>query len=289
MFYYLLVILAVIMFGAQFFFNGIYSRENGSSIRSSFTFTFFTNIIGATVLFMFSGFSLKVTPFTALIALLRSANSILFSYFAIKSLGIINLSLFSVFSMIGGMTLPFVAGIVAFNEKLTFAKIICFAFIALAMVFTVDRNGKKGGWLYYLGVFITNGMSGVLSMIFNNLDFPKSSAADLSVLSAMFSIAISGITLLFLLRAQKHRGKIPFSKKTVLSLAMCGTLSIIANYILLIALKHVPGSMQYPLVTGGVMIVSTLIGFFTSKKPTKKHVLSVGISFVGILALLLPF
>ena len=64
-----------------------------------------------------------------------------------------------------------------------------------------------------------------------------------------------------------------------------GGMSRIANYLLVIALVHVDASLQYPAVTGGVMIVSTLICFFGNRKPNRKEILSVILAFAGTLAL----
>ena len=69
--------------------------------------------------------------------------------------------------------------------------------------------------------------------------------------------------------------------------AVGGITNRIANYVLVIALSHVDASVQYPMVTGGVMIVSTLICFFGKNKPKVKELISVGLAFVGLLALFL--
>ena len=45
--------------------------------------------------------------------------------------------------------------------------------------------------------------------------------------------------------------------------------------------------MQYPMVTGGVMIVSTLLCCFGPKKPSRRELLSVLVGFAGMLALFL--
>jgi len=62
-----------------------------------------------------------------------------------------------------------------------------------------------------------------------------------------------------------------------------GIVNTIANFFLVIALAHVDASIQYPMVTGGVMIVSTLICFFGKNKPSKKELLAVLLSFIGLL------
>ena len=58
-----------------------------------------------------------------------------------------------------------------------------------------------------------------------------------------------------------------------------------ANFLLVIALAHVDASVQYPMVTGGTMIVSTLLSFFGDKKPNWKEILSIVFAFLGMLAL----
>ena len=61
----------------------------------------------------------------------------------------------------------------------------------------------------------------------------------------------------------------------------------VANLLLLSSLAVLPASVQYPFVTGGVMIVSTAIAFISGQKPSRRELASVALSFVGILALVL--
>ena len=66
-----------------------------------------------------------------------------------------------------------------------------------------------------------------------------------------------------------------------------GAINRTANFLLVIALVHLDASIQYPMVTGGVIIVSTLVCFFRKEKPTNKEVVSVLVAFIGMLALFL--
>jgi hypothetical protein len=76
------------------------------------------------------------------------------------------------------------------------------------------------------------------------------------------------------------------SGKAILVSGAAGAVNKVANYILLIALVHVPSSVQYPMVTGGVMISSTLLCFFGPRKPSKREIASVALAFLGLLTLL---
>lgn len=123
-------------------------------------------------------------------------------------------------------------------------------------------------------------MSGVLSKIFQESTYEKTSAAGYSVLSALMTVLITGAIILFNLK----KVELP-SKKSYVSLVGAGLLNKVANYLLLIALSQVPASVQYPMVTGGTMIVSTILGFFTPNKPKKKEIISLVLSFIGLMML----
>lgn len=279
--YYGIILAAVVMFGFQFLFNEKFETKNGNSLASSMLFIFGGSIAGLLVLLIINGFRFEFTPYTLVISVITALNMMACIFCSLKSLAYINLSLYSIFSMLGGMVLPFVAGILFYGEPLTKGKIVCFAAITLALCLTFQKSGgNKKGYIYYAGIFIFNGMSGVLSKIFQESEFPKTSSAGYSILSAAATVIIAGIALLFL------RKKLPtLDKASVLYLGAYGILNKVANYLLLIALIHVPASTQYPMVTGGVMIVSTALSFFTDKKPSVREIISVVLSFAGIMAL----
>ena len=282
--YYGLIILAVAMFGGRFALNDVYRRMRGSSLKISLQFSFTSSVAGLIVLLLMNGCKLEFTPFTLVMAFLSALNGLGFTFCAFRSLGTINLSLYSLFSMLGGMVLPFLLGILFYNEAMTLAKGVCFILICVALLLTVKRGDKKGGTIYYIGIFVLNGMSGVISKIFSSAPFEKTSAAGYSVLGALSTIVISGAVLLFL----KDRGDTPKASAASVGVsAVGGIANRIANYLLVVALAHVHASVQYPMVTGGVIIVSTLICFFGENKPSKEEIFSVILAFIGILALVL--
>lgn len=294
MFYYSLIILSVVMFGGGFALQDVYRKKRGSGLEISMESAFIAGLAGLIVLLIINGFSFAFTPFTLIMAACSAINSIAFTFFAFKSLDYINLSLFSVFSMLGGMVLPFFQGLFFYAEEVTIAKIVCIAFICLALACTIETGNKKKGWIFYLGIFILNGMAGVISKIFTASNLPKVSAAGYSIWICCFTIILSGIILLLLFYRKKgkesNENKV-LSKKVIWQSygigALCGAINKVANFLLVIALAHVDASVQYPMVTGGTMIVSTLLCYFGDKKPSKKEVVSVILAFIAMLALFL--
>ena len=110
------------------------------------------------------------------------------------------------FAMLGGMVLPFLSGICFYGEPLTLGKAICFAAVAASLFLTIKRGNKtpKKFYVYYAGMFILNGLSGVLSKLYQEADFAKASAAGYSVLIAASMAVLSLIALPFV-RGEKRR------------------------------------------------------------------------------------
>ena len=281
--YYLLIIVSVIIFGGCFALKDKYREKRGSNLKISLQFSFTSSIAGLIALFFINGLKLEFTLFTFIMAFLTALNSIAFTFCSFKALGIINLSLFSLFSMLGGMMLPFLQGIIFFGEGITLAKIVCVILITIALFMTVQKGDKSRGTIYYIGIFILNGMSGVLSKIFTSAPFEKTSAEGYSILGALCTIILSLLILLIFFREKDENDKPRLS--TLALSAGSGIFNRVANLILVIALAHVDASVQYPMVTGGVMIVSTLLCYFGEKKPSKQEIWSIVVAFLGMLAL----
>ncbi len=281
--YYALIIISVIMFGTCFACSDIYQKIRGNTVKVSIQFSLISAFAGLIVLIVVNKFKFEYTHYTLLMAIFQYLISIGFTFCSFKSLGVINLSLYSLFSMLGGMVLPFLQGILFYKEQMTVAKAVCLVFIAVALLLTVERGEKSKSYIYYAGVFILNGMSGVIAKLFVESKYPKTSSAGFSILSCLVTVIIS-LAILFVFFRKKQTPK--ETGKSLCAALFNGATNRVANYMLLIALMHVEASVQYPMVTGGVMIVSTVISYFGKNKPTAKEIASVGLAFIGMLALL---
>jgi drug/metabolite transporter (DMT)-like permease len=278
--YYGLIMLSVCMFGGNFVLNRQYQKESGSGLRETLLYTLLSAGAGLLILLGINGFRFEYTPFTLLIAILTAFNGIAFNFCGLRAMGSINLSLYSLFSMLGGMLLPFCAGIFFYGEKLTLAKAVCLVGILCALLCTVEKSEKKNGTPYYIGIFVFNGMSGVLTKIFEATPVEKTSAAGFSVLSALATVLLAGI--LFLPFGRKKQQSL--TPRATLYAVGGGALNRFANFILVLSLAHVDASVQYPMITGGVMIVCTLSALLLGEKPSRREICSVVLAFLSLLA-----
>lgn len=280
--YYALISISVIMFGTTFLFKRKFKESMGSGADATFISTLIAGVVGLITFLIINKAEFDFTPFTFIMAFLSALNGILFSFCTLKAFESINLSLYSVFSMLGGMMLPFVYGMIFRGEPFTLPKTVCVIFILFALLITIEKGHKKGVFAYYAGVFILNGMSGVLSTIHQSAPFPTTNSAVYSIWISVISIIISIFVLIIIRKNLKKP-----SMSAILYSAGSGVLNRIANYLLLIALIKLDASLQYPFVTGGTMIVSTFFSAVTGQKPSWRELVSVALSFIGILALVL--
>ena len=281
--YYVLILLSVLIFGGCIALDDMYQQHRGSGVRISVEYALTSALAGLGVLTIINGFRLECTPFTLLMALLNVLLSFGYTFCTFKALGAINLSLYSVFSMLGGMALPFLQGILVYGEALTFGKILCVLLICIALALTIQRGHSTRNYIYYAGVFLLNGASGMISKIYTSSALPKAGPAEYSILICLCTACTASL-MLPLLRKQD----VPkLTLKSTAIGAFSGAGNKVANFFLVIALSHVDASVQYPMVTGGVMIVSTLLCFLGPKKPSHRETLSVLIGFAGMLALFL--
>ena len=304
--YYLLIVISVFMFGGSFAMQDVYRRMRGADgVKLTFEMIFIGSLGGLIALILINCFSFDsgihfdvsglnpgFTWFTLLIAVLSVINGFLFTYCSFKVLGIVNLSMFSLFAMLGGMVIPFFQGIVFYKEPITLAKIIAVIFITLALICTIDFNKKsssktdKKAYIYYFGVFMLNGLGGALSKIYSSAPQQiRISDAGYSIWLSLLNTIIAGIVLLVAFpKKRAEQNGVGFTDTAIC--ATSGVLNKVANFMLIVALTSgIDASVQYPMVTGGVMIVSTLAAYLTDKKPTKKEVLSIAIAFIGTLML----
>ena len=108
--------------------------------------------------------------------------------------------------MLGGMALPFFQGILFYGEAVTLSKIVCVVLVCMALGLTVSREkGKKGG-IYYIGVFVLNGIAGVLSKVCTSAPYAKTDAQWFSIWIAVFTAVISGVLWLAFFRKKSAPG-----------------------------------------------------------------------------------
>ena len=229
------------------------------------------------IMLIISGFRVDITLFSFVMAVIYAVSGIAMTVFSMKAFAVANLSVYSVFSMLGGMLLPFVLGVGFYNEELSLFKIICCLLIVVSVLLNIKKGAQdKKAIIYYMAVFVLNGLAGVISKIHQSSDLPHSDSSGFMMLTSLVTVVICAVMLLI-----KYK-TIPVIKgKELLFASGYGVFNGVGNLFLLISLVHLPASVQYPLVTGGVMLFSTLISAIRKEKISKKEYIAAAISFAA--------
>ena len=274
MIYYILLLVAAALFAAQFFFQKMFETSHGTDIKSTLVFAVGTGLGMALISFIFAGFKTDITLFSAIVAFIHGSASFAFMYCSLKALQYANISVFSVFTMLGGMILPVFYGVGFAGETLSLGKAICCILVAVAVICTAS-GGKstKRALLYYIAVFISNGLTSVCAAVHQN--YP---ALNVDSYSYMFlsSLALSVWGLIFLVFVRTKR---TINIKSYISMAGFSLCSGIGNIILMIVLLYLPASVQFPFSTGAAVVFSAVITKLQKIKMTKGETVAVVIAF----------
>lgn len=273
---YIFIIIADLLFSLQFLFNQQFRKRNGDGLDQTFTFSMFTNGISFLMLFVINGFTLQINRVSFGLALVYSVVILCYSYSGLKSFATANLSVYSIFAMLGGMIMPFAYDVILNPERLTVAKVFCVLFIGAATALSFEKSkgkGKNKNMKYYFAVFVLNGLVGVISTIHQT---ENGDAVDSG--SFMATVNLCTFAICFVYHLAKNKKIVLPQKKDIGCLACYAACSGIGNLLCLIALINIPASVQYPIITGGVMVFSTIISIVRKEKPSAKTIIATAIA-----------
>lgn len=284
--YYGLIFTATVLYSLQFLFQQKFEEKCGTAFSASLTFSAWTSAVCFAALLAVNGMRLEFTFFSFRIALIYSCVRIVYSYASMKAFDCVNLSVYSMFAMLGGMLLPFAYGILWCGEGLTLNKALCCGLIAEALYLTVpaQEKEKRGGKskIYYAMVFVLNGMNGVLSKIHqSNMEANVDSVSFLALTMLVTFVMSAALQLGTDRKLVLIKGSVV--GYTVGAALFCG----FGNLFTLIALKHLPASVQYPVITGGVMVFTLLISRVRREHITGRNVFATVLALASTILIVL--
>ena len=175
--YYTLLFCSALIFSLQFLITRQYQRRNGTGFMGSVRLSLYAYLTIAIFFFVKGcittqtlnfGFSI----FTLLMTLLVAVVSFCCVFMGIKVLAVGDMGIYSMFMMLGSLVLPSLVGLVFYGEDLTWLKGIALVFMVVAILFSVSGVDKNKltvkAILYYVGIFLMNGMIGVLFTVHQN-------------------------------------------------------------------------------------------------------------------------
>lgn len=309
--YYAMLIGASFLFGSQFMVTKAFEKNYGKTVRASLSFSLLYSLFAGVIFFIIklvsSGTVFNLNPFSLCMAFGLSLVNILSSAIGIKTLALGDIAVYSLFLMLGGMIVPFFAGIVFLKESVSVCNLIGVAIMIIALCLPVffgkknknageaqtdgDTKKKTSVFFYVLCVFlfILNGLSSTLSK-FNSVKEGAALGAEFTFYTygIQFVISLAAFALTTALgksdktqNEEKHPG-ILFRPVAIGCGAAFGAVNGTAFLMSSVAAEHVVAVAQYPLITGATILFSSLLAFlFYREKPTALQLVQIVISLAA--------
>lgn len=289
---YLMLLGAPLLLAVDFSINNVYQKINGSSHKSAFAFNALLGLFTAIIFFAFSGFKFEISWYSFLMAALMSMFVMCYSLLGFKLLKNGSMALYTLFLMTGGMTLPYLFGLIFLNEPFSWLKTAGLIIILSGVVLS-NLSAKKVNvfmLLMCIAVFFLNGLTSITSKLHQiNTIYFCVNTTQFVMLTGLFKFLISGI--LFLV-TKKENVEQPQSNKNIklISVLLTVASAIISGVSFMLQLwgaAKLPATLLYPFITGGSIIFSSIAAVLLFKdKISKKLIISVILCFIGTLSFL---
>ncbi len=285
MIYYILLIFATLLFALSFYFNKRVEQNCNNNSDTTALFLLVTWLEIFVVLFLLLKGKLAFTSFSLICAAIHATALAVFTVLNLKVLKIVELSKYSLYTMLGGMLVPTVYGLLFANEGLTLGKALCCILVTAALIYDAGKsstNVREAKFL--LSVFLINGSFGVISAIHQNSTYQHVGSLEYMSLQAILISVFCSIWLI-IKRIKNKKINAVKNNKAYFNMLGYGILYGGAELILLVAIQFIPSSVQFPIITGGTIIFSTAISALIGETRNKKSVISLIMALVGLMFL----
>ena len=303
-----MIIGAVLCFSVQFVFIKCYQRERGANIFSTLIMVVIYSALFVPMYFIIGGFKFEFTWYSLLIACLLAIDGIICDIFGIKVLSVANLSVYSIFLMLGGMLVPFVYGLIFFGERLTVFRglAVLFTIVALLSTFKKGEDKKKVTSrvvFYLIMIFLTNGLGGTLIYIHQKSAYEVVSTSGFLLLSGLNRFVLAGIIVICMSVAKNINtkkqpeqlneiviGKKSLIKSWAISIAAVFGFALMqgtAQFLSASAAKYIDAGVQSTIVSGGCIFMSAIFGLFFKEKITVKTIICLIFALASVIFMIL--
>ncbi len=293
---YGMLLLAAALLAVDFAINKLYQKNAGTSLKAGFRFNLLLGGLTALVFWGIGGFTFRITTFSAILAAAMALFGMAYTLLGFRILRSGSMALYTLFLMVGGMTVPYIWGLCFLNEA--FSPLRTLGLVLLIGAVAVSNGRLKRGraeWgllLLCLTVFALNGMVSVLSKLHQiSAVWETVSATQFVMLSGVFKAVLAGVAYGIVCvreRKEKPRQTAKVQLRWLFPLVACSAVvGGVSYWLQLEGAVHLEATVLYPFITGGSMVFSTLIGIVAFReRPSRTVLLGVALSFVGTLLFL---
>lgn len=242
--------------------------------------------VGAVVYFLIRGGNLQISTYSMVMALIFGAVTVAAQYFALLAMGLGSMSYSVLFTYLS-MLIPTLFGVFYYSQAVTTLQIIGLILMIVSFFLSCDLRDKKNmnlKWLLAaLGSFVGWGLVGVCQQLHQNSAYAWELGGFL-----LWTFIFSAImfTVLFLFSKKDGSTKGSFRPFPILLMLLTGVAIGAINEINLYLSGAMPGIIFFPIVNGGVIILSALsaILLFRERLP-KMQLIGLIAGIISVLCL----
>ena len=306
-----MLLCAAMLLAVCFVINKLYQKQAGTSLEAGLVYNSLLGIFAAIIFFFIGGFKFEVTAFSVIMATAMTVVVMAYTLLGFRILKNGSVAIYSIFLMSGGMTVPYIYGLLFLDEEFSWLRTV--GLVVLISAVAISNFGGKGEKIdvkrlaMCVCVFFLNGCVSVISKVHQVESVRATVGAEQFVmLGGIAKFIIGGVVLGVLLLINKHSAsssnddEINESAEAKPKLFCAKSIKIILPLIVIAAavdgvsyflqLKgaaNLPATVLYPMITGASMIFSAIADFVVFKqKPTRFVVISVALCFAGTLMFL---
>ena len=286
---YLLIVFSVLAGSSKSLLSKGLHSVNGDrlGLSRSNTYIFSAALVSVLILsciFGFGGLSLFTLGLGLIFACVLTAGQML--YMEALAAGEVSVTAF-LYSC--GFLIPTVAGVIFWKEAVTVQKVIgvlllLVSFFLIAWAPKKDGSRSSGTLRWRVCAFSAMAMSGLLGV----LQKVHQTSAHKGELGSFLTVAMCAAVLFSALLAHfsaKGAQRVPFPRKIQLTALSCGAIYGLANFVNLRLAGVIPATLQFPLVNGGTIVFTALMGHLLFRESLSRRKLC-GI-LVGIAAIII--
>ena len=276
--YYILIVLAALGCALNFALTKFYQIKQGNTIETGVIFNCLVGLAGSILYFIICGFKMEVTMFSFIVGLLSTIFVGVYTMVGFKIMSMGSMAIYTIFLMLGGMVLPYFYGLIFLDEQITLFKVIAMIMMVIAIIMQNDGEKKKEKTLFYIlcvAVFILNGGVSITSKIHQiNTVYAAMSSNEFILLKNIMMFVLYGAMIPFVVKDKKTAPKInPIIYVVIAASALISSVSYMFQ---LECATTLPATVQFPVMSGGTIVFTALLGLILFKeKISKKQMLSL--------------
>ena len=266
------------------FKNIYYNHFSNGILKSNKDAMLFNAVcgIGSVLFFLCIGCQIKISLFSMSLAVIFAVITASAQYFSIMALATGSMSYSILFTYIG-MIIPTIFGILRYHQPINAVQIAGFVLMIVTLYFGAgikkNENINKKWFLYAMVSFVAWGLVGVVQQIHQNSEFAGEIKGFLLWTFVFLTIIFFGI---YALMKKTDDDGYKIKSKTTFPILLSGIIIGAVNLINLDLSAKIPSIILFPILNGGVIVLSGLAALLIFKERlTKQQYLGIILGIIS--------